>query len=234
MQKFDIPEALAERISQRRGRLHAYEAFDPQTTALVVVDMQNYFMAEGELAYCAAAKDIVPNVNRLAGSLRDAGGLVVWIAMEASEESRTQWANFHETYLPEFRDTRFGSLGADGFGYKLWPDLDTRDADENVIKTRYSAFIEGSSNVEAVLRNRQIETVLVAGVATNVCCDSTARDCMMRGFRTIMVSDANASFSDAEHQGALTTFITFFGDVQPTEKVVWQIESRRRDQVAAE
>ena len=79
-----------------------------------------------------------------------------------------------------------------------------------------------------------IETVLVVGVATNVCCDSTARDCMMRGFRTLMVSDANASFSDAEHQAALTTFITFFGDVQSTDEVVERLTGAGAEQVAAE
>ena len=64
------------------------------------------------------------------------------------------------------------------------------------------------------------DTIAIAGVATNVCCESTGRDCMMRGFRTIMVSDANASFSEAEHQAALLNFITYFGDVQSTEEVV--------------
>ncbi|MDP6174090.1 MAG: isochorismatase family protein, partial [Rhodospirillales bacterium] len=81
-------------------------------------------------------------------------------------------------------------------------------------------FIQGSSDIETVLRDHDIETVLIGGVATNVCCDSTARDCMMRGFRTIMVSDANATFSEEEHVAALTTPITFFGDVQNTDEVV--------------
>ncbi len=234
MQTWTIPEGLAERISARRGRLHAYEEYVPKTTALLVVDMQKYFMAEGELAYCEAAADIVPNVNRLAKTLRDSGGLVVWIQMEASEESRENWKNFHDSYLPEFQKTRFESLGADGFGYKLWPELEPEPADETVVKTRYSAFIKGSSSVEDVLLDHDIETVLVAGVATNVCCDSTARDCMMRGFKTLMVSDANASFSDAEHQAALTTFITFFGDVQSTDEVVERLTGAGAEQAAAE
>lgn len=234
MKEFTVERALNDRIAARRGRLHAYESYDPKTTAFVVVDMQNYFMRDGELGCCPAARDIVPNVNRLAKTLRDAGGLIVWILMEASEESRTNWANFHECYLPEKRDTRFASLGAAGDGYKLWPELDVSDKDEQVVKTRYSAFIEGSSNIEAVLRKHNIESVLVGGVATNVCCESTARDCMMRGFRTIMVSDGNASFGEAEHEAALRNFITFFGDVHTTDQAVDILTKAGGSRAAAE
>ena len=70
-----------------------------------------------------------------------------------------------------------------------------------------------------------MEMVLITGVATNVCCDSTGRDCMMRGFPTIMVSDGNASFTEDEHQAALLNFITYFGDVQSTDEVVARLKA---------
>ncbi len=220
MAEFRIPEDIRQRLIARRGRLHAYDTYEGATTALLVVDMQNFFMKEGELMCAPAAREIVPAVNRLARALREAGGLVAWIAMEASEESKEAWDNFHELFRPEARDRRFASLGPKGEGHRLWPALDVVAGDARVVKRRYSAFVQGSSEVEAVLRERSIETVLVAGVATNVCCESTARDCMMRGFRTIMVSDANASFTLEEHEAALRNFITYFGDVQSTDEVI--------------
>lgn len=223
MKKFEVPEEIQARLVARRGRLHAYDVIDGASTALLVVDMQNFFMKEGELMCAPAARDIVPNVGRLANAVRMAGGLVVWIVMEATEESRESWRNFHELFHPEAAKRRFASLGAHGEGFKLWHELKSHASDRTVVKRRYSAFIQGSSEVESVLRSRHIETVLVAGVATNVCCDSTARDCMMRGFRTIMVSDANASFTEAEHLAALRTFITYFGDVQSTDEVIARI-----------
>jgi ureidoacrylate peracid hydrolase len=223
MQEFTIPRGMAKNITKRRGRIHSYEAYDSARTAFLVVDMQNYFVEEGEQGYCAAARNIVPNINRLARAVRETGGLVVWIVMEASEESRQNWQNFHQTYLPENTEKRFASLGFDGHGFELWHELEAENADQTVIKARYSAFIQDSSNIEAVLRQRDIETVLVGGVATNVCCDSTARDCMMRGFRTLMVSDANASFTEEEHIGALRTFISVFGDVQSTDEVITRL-----------
>lgn len=226
MGNFEVPASVAARLIERQGRLHAYEDYDPATTALLVVDMQNYFMAEGEPGCCPAAREIVPDVNRLAGAVRAAGGTVVWIQMEASEESLEKWANFHEKYLPEQREKRFRSLGATGEGYRLWPELVVGSGDEIVVKTRYSAFLQGSSDIEERLRSRGIETVLVAGVATNVCCESTARDCMMRGFRTIMVSDANAAYSEELHRAALLGFITVFGDVQSTDEVLERLRAR--------
>ena len=229
MKKFEVPEEIQARLVARRGRLHAYDVIDGASTALLVVDMQNFFMKEGELMCAPAARDIVPNVSTLANAVRAAGGLVVWIVMEATEESRESWHNFHALFHPEAAGRRFASLGRHGEGYKLWHDLKPHPSDKTVVKRRYSAFIQGSSDVEEVLRSGNIETVLVAGVATNVCCDSTARDCMMRGFRTIMVSDANASFTEAEHVAALRTFITYFGDVQSTDEVIARVGARSGD-----
>ena len=89
--------------------------------------------------------------------------------------------------------------------------------DLKVQKTRYSAFIQGSSNLEAMLRARGIDTVIITGTVTNVCCESTARDAMMRNFRTIMVTDANAATSDELHNASLSAFYLKFGDIMPTE-----------------
>ena len=65
--------------------------------------------------------------------------------------------------------------------------------------------------------------LLIAGVATNACCESTARDAMMLNFRVLMVSDACAAASDREHQAALENFYLFFGDVQTTNEVIARV-----------
>jgi ureidoacrylate peracid hydrolase len=159
--------------------------------------------------------------------MRQAGGMVVWIKTEARPEICEEWQNFLELYQEKTRTRRFASLSPGGTGFDLWRELDVHSDDEIVIKTRYSAFIQGSSNIEEVLRARQIETVLVARTVTNICCDSTARDAMMRGFRTIMVSDANAAFNEQDHDFALNTFIRAFGDVHTTDDVVENLRSHQ-------
>ena len=220
MKPFEVPEQLEKKLIARRGRLHAYESFEGSATALVVIDMQNFFIRDGEQMAAPAAREIVPNINRLAAAVREAGGLVVWIQAEAADPATDDWGPMLELFHAEARKRRYASLGRHGEGFKLWSELDVKPSDATVVKRRYSAFIQGASDLEEVLRRRGIETVLITGVATNVCCESTGRDCMMRGFRTIMVSDANASFSEAEHEAALLNFITYFGDVQSTEDVV--------------
>ncbi len=220
MKKFEIPAQLRKRLMAQRGRVHPHESFEPSTTALVVVDMQNFFMVEGELMAARAAHDIVPNINRLARAVRDAGGLVIWIQAEAVEEFRNGWDPFSELFHQEARDRRLAALRRDAESFGLWHGLEVKPSDERIVKRRYSAFIQDASGIENVLLRGNIETVLVTGVATNVCCESTGRDCMMRGFRTIMVSDANASFSEAEHHAALLNFISYFGDVQSTDDVI--------------
>ena len=93
MRVVEIPAEQLEAVKRRRGRLHVFADFDPATAALVVVDMQNAFVAPGGLAEVPAARDIVPNINRIAGSIRRAGGAVVWIRGSV-ESSRGSWAHY--------------------------------------------------------------------------------------------------------------------------------------------
>lgn len=223
MHDFELPESVRAQVRRRRARAHAYERLDPASTALIVVDMQNYFMQPGMPACCDTARKIVPNVNRLASAVRDGGGTVVWIVTEALPGSDNDWANLYELGDDHVREARLAQLAPGSDGHALWPEMALMEEDLTVTKTRYSAFIEGSSDLEVRLRKRSVDTVLIAGVATNVCCESTARDAMMRGFRTVMVSDANAANSDEEHAASLITFFLYFGDVQTTDQVIENI-----------
>ena len=68
-----------------------------------------------------------------------------------------------------------------------------RPEDLTVEKNRFSAFIQGSSDLAAVLRGRGLDTILITGTVTNVCCESTARDAMMLNFKTVMITDGKPS-----------------------------------------
>ena len=220
MHKFEMPQDYVNRVVSRQGRPHLFETFDAAKTALVVVDMQNYFMTTPYLGACPIAQEIVPNINRLAAAVRKAGGKVVWIQNLAPMESMESWSANKEMYRPERVKLRWDAMQKDAHGFQLWPTLDVREGDERVVKRRYSAFIPGSSNIENVLRDNGIDTLIVTGVATNVCCESTARDAMMLNYRTLMVSDACATLTDSEHTAALGNFYLFFGDVQTSDEVI--------------
>jgi len=87
----------------------------------------------------------------------------------------------------------------------------------------YSAFIAGSSDIDVQLKSRGIETVLIAGTATNVCCESSARDAMMLDYRVIMLADANATWTDEEHAATLNNFMLFFGDVMTADEAIGRL-----------
>ena len=221
MHSYVLPQWAEDRIVRRQGRPIVHDDVPANRTALVVVDLQNYFMIPGAPAEVPQSRTIVSNVNRLAATLRDAGGVVVWIRTVFSPEARETIAHFHTILLlPEFARRRSEWLAPDAEGAQLWPDLEVKPEDLVVLKTRYSAFSAGASDLAAQLQARNIDAVLVAGTMTNVCCDTTARDAMMLNFRTTMISDACASLTDDEHAAALTHFHLQFGDVVPTDDLM--------------
>jgi ureidoacrylate peracid hydrolase len=223
MHPYVIPASVQERVIRRMGRKLANDTIDGKRTALLVVDMQNYFCAEGFPAEVPLARAIVPNINALAHAVRAAGGIVVWIQTTAAG-ALAYWARFHATMLsPARRRTRLAGLDEASAGFALFPGLDVLPDDIRVNKTKYSAFAPNSSGLDAKLRSSGIDTVLIAGALTNVCCESTARDAMMHDYSVVMVSDANATLTDEEHAAALNTFMMFFGDVMSAGEAIARI-----------
>lgn len=230
MHKTIIPDWVKQRVVERRGKLHIFEDMDPRRTALVVVDLQNGFMMEGVAhSLIKGAIEIVPNVNRLAQALRASGGAVVWIRNTATDESFKSWSIAYERLSnPARAKKRIESLTPGSIGHQVWAGMDVQPEDLIVDKTRFSAFIQGSSNIEALLRARGIDTVLVTGTSTSVCCESTARDACMRNFQTVMVSDGLAAGTDEEHNATLLNFYLTFGDVMTTDEAVGYIAANAK------
>ncbi len=221
MHKVSIPQSVVDEVVKHRGREHIFDDLDPAKTALVVVDMQNGFMMPGVAhALCAEAVNIVPNINRIADAVRKTGGTVVWIKNTSTAETRQSWSVKADMDGPERTAERSAAMAPGSKGHELWAELDVKPDDLVVRKTRFSAFIQGSSNLETLLRGRGVDTVIVAGTVTNVCCESTARDAMMRNFKTIVVTDANAANTDALHNASLTAFYLTFGDIMPTDILI--------------
>ena len=221
MHPAELPAEIVERLRRRRGRLHLFDALDARRSALVVIDMQRSFVAPEAPSAVPAARAIVPNINRLAAGLRAAGGAVAWVQATYTRTGPGYWPLFFDYMVaPELAAQILEGLVEGAPGHALWPELDVRAQDLRVRKNRYSAFFPGACELPALLRERSIDTVLIAGTMTNVCCEASARDAMMDGFKTVMVSDANAARSDAEHVASLATLLQFFGDVRSTDEVM--------------
>jgi ureidoacrylate peracid hydrolase len=221
--RYAAPQSVKERVLRRQGKLFSHETVDASRTALVVVDMQNYFVAEGFPGEVPMARAIVPAINRLATEMRRAGGTVLWIQTTAVG-GLERWGNHHKYMLtPERAKIRLTGLDEASEGFKLYPALEILPTDLRIKKVKYSAFIEGSSDIDAQLKKRGIETLLITGTVTNVCCESTGRDAMMLDYRVIMVSDGNASHTDEEHAASLNNFQIFFGDVMASDEILQRL-----------
>ena len=233
MHTFEIWPHLAEAVVKRRGRKHIFDQFEPPRTALIVVDMQNFFCEEGQQGAVATARDIVPNINRIADSLRGAGGLVVWLQSNLDEAVARDWSTFFNYFnSPQGGVGIVKGLTRGTHGYELWPALDARPGDTYVEKNRFSAFIQGSSNLHEVLQARGIDTLLITGTVTNVCCESTARDAAMLNYKTVMVSDGNAATTDEAHSASLNNLFGGFCDVLTTGQIVSRLDAVASAQAA--
>lgn len=211
---------IVERVIARRGKLHWFNSLDPRATALVVIDMQETFCAPGAPAEVAASRDIVPAINDVARRLRALGGQVIYVLhANAHVGARSDWSLFFDHVVAD--DVRARTIESLSPGrQKVWRGLDQDERDLVVFKNRYSALISGSSNLERLLRSMNIDTLLIAGTKTNVCCESTARDAMMLDFKTVMLSDCCAALSHDEHRATLETFIQQFGDVLTGDEAI--------------
>jgi ureidoacrylate peracid hydrolase len=224
MHPTQLPPQIVDRIVSRRGRLHGFEHVESSKTALVVVDMQNVFCAPGAAVEVPAAREIVPNINRLARATREAGGLVVWVQMTVARHE--DWALVLDNLVtPEVGANTLAGIKPGSEGHALWSGMEPAPGDLYVAKNRFSAFLPSSSNIAELLRGRGIEYVIVTGTLTNVCCESSARDAAMMDFKTFMVSDANAAITDEAHLATLSSFIGSFGDVRSTAEMVSLLES---------
>lgn len=217
---FEMPQYVIDRIMNKRGRLHVFEALQPEKTALVVIDMQNAFVKGKVKAETALA--IMPTINRLAGKVRELGGRVAWVQLQAGDSDGNSIAELYHKYFftPAGADGHRSSLTPGDWGYEICEELDIHDEDIRAWKSRHSAFVPGHGDLHEKLQEAGVENLLIGGTVTNFCCETTGRDAMMLDYRAVMVSDCNAARFPEDHAAGLTTFFQSFGDVYTADEVI--------------
>jgi nicotinamidase-related amidase len=205
----NLPADLIERLARARGSAHAFTTLDSRATALVVIDMTQLFVAT------PGDEQIVTTVNQAATLLRRHGGTVLWIRpapfmhddlMQALMGTAT--AAFHRQAQQQ-----------DDPRNQLVDALDVHPQDLHARKALYSAFFPGASDAAEQLRARHIDTVLIAGLITDVCVEASARDAASCGFRVILLADACRGSSPEAHTQTLRSIHRNFGDVRATAEV---------------
>ncbi len=188
----------------------------PGKTALIVVDVQNDFChPEGACARrgsdVGAAMEMVPQLQQLIAGARAHNVPVIYIQTfhEYATDSEA-WTNRSGGKSGDV--CRTGSWGADFYEVAPLP------GDIIVNKHRYSAFI--NTRLDSVLRTLKTETLIMTGVSTNVCVESTARHGYMLDYNIVFVEDACAAYSAKAHEMTLENIDQFFGSVVKTDQVL--------------
>src|SRR5580765_2617348 len=131
----EIRKEIVERVIARRGKLHLFDKLDPMKTALLVIDMQNAFVAPGAPVEVPAARDIVPAINRLAAELRKRGVPVIWV-MHENRTGGSDWEGFFGAFVSD-RAKAAAALTAGSEFQQLFPALKSEPDDLRVAKNRY-------------------------------------------------------------------------------------------------
>lgn len=160
----------------------------PESTALIVIDMQNDFIAHGAPLETPMGFELLPRLKKLINHARKNGMKVIFTA-HAHRHDGCDMGLFGEIYQP-IRD-RVG-LVDESVGIEIYPDVAPYGDEVVIKKRRYSAFF--GTDLDIILRTEKIETVVVTGVTTENCCHATARDAMFRGYRVAFISDATGTY----------------------------------------
>lgn len=206
----------------------AKERWDPRWACLLVVDVQNDFVSpKGSAAQRGddvnAAQAMVPRLTRLIEEARRVGLTIVYIRTTHSEWTDTPSWIYRKSQEKTLSTCREGSWGAEFYdGISPLPD------ERVVIKHRYSAFI--NTDLNTVLKAKGIESVLVTGVATNVCVETTTRDAYMFDYYVTMVEDCAAAYEPRLHEGTLENIRRHFGLVASSEEIIetWKELTQRK------
>jgi ureidoacrylate peracid hydrolase len=225
-----LPADMIRAATHRRGRLELFDTLDARKTALVVIDMQNAWLASGGPFETPPARALIPRINRLASALRAKQGSVVWIqhtAGQAGEEG--YWPLYFDNFIaPERRAAAIQALTPGSPMHDLHSELIVQQSDSMLPKYRFSAFLRTAHSLEAMLVARGIDTLIVTGTATNVCVESTARDAMMLDFRVFMPHDGTAALDLDAHLAGVRNVMQSFADVRPVESLLRLIEMTPR------
>ena len=211
----------------------------PEKTAMIVVDMQNDFVQEGAPIEIPRARAMVPRLNRLLDVCRAHKIPVIYIhhVIRGGDIDAGRLADHHEA----IRNNQAIIAGTPNV--EIYAGLKPQPGDLVVAKPRYSAFY--GTDLEAILRSKGIDTLIISGTVTNVCCESTTRDAFSRDYKVIFLSDGNAAgdlpdlgfgpVSAEEIQKVVLTVLAMcFAQVSSIDQVMAEIEQGPSDTTAGE
>jgi ureidoacrylate peracid hydrolase len=225
-QASDTPFETAARLSHRPLLVGLEQKVTAGHTALIVIDVQNDFCAPGGMMDkegndLASVQRMAGALPRLIGEARAAGALVVFVRNVYSTGGNHYLS---DVWLEQAARRRKGSYtewpvcGPDSWEGEFYGDVGPLPGEPVITKHRFSAFHH--TDLETVLRARSIRTVVLAGVATDVCVETTGREAFVRDYYVVFLSDGTATYNAAAHDSTLRVMDQFFGEVAAIDDVI--------------
>jgi isochorismate hydrolase len=183
-----LSQSMLETCRAQRERRPAY-MFRPEQAALLVLDMQEYFLQPDSHAFVPSAPAALVQVSRLASAFQQSGRPVIFTRHLNTPEDAGQMAGW-------WRDLLGPASPLAGISSALAPLVSCL-----VEKSQYDAFY--NTPLEGLLRQQGVTQVVISGVMTHLCCETTARAAFVRGFEVFFTIDATASYTEAFHRASL-------------------------------
>jgi len=190
----------------KKVKSHRPFELDLKKAALLVLDMQDYFIKEKSHAFVPSSVNIITSIIEIAKIIRGMGNKIIFtrhLDSENKESSMNRW----------WKD----NIKPDNDLSKISHQLN-KQAIDVIEKNQYSAFY--NTDLETILTINDIEQVIITGVMTHLCCETTARDAFMRGFEVFFVVDATATYTEELHLGTLRAISHGFGTCISSEEII--------------
>ena len=190
---------------------HAMQ-LDREKAALLVIDMQYFFLDPASPSYTCGGPAILPKLQKVIHAFRQANRPVIYT---------------RHVHHPDHLDAGIMAWWWEGMCKEGTPeseihqDIAPRPNEKVIFKHRYSAFY--NTDLETVLRSLKVEELVVAGIMTNMCCESTARDAYFRDYRVFFLADGTGSVTEEMHLASLLNVAFGFAWVTDVDTVTAQL-----------
>ena len=192
----------------------------PESTALLVIDLQEGFVAEGARMWTPQTLRIVPNVKLLINRSRALGIPVIFTEHAHDESGRDRGLMWD---VPLNQPIRDGALRIGANDVPTYHEIRPLDGEKVILKHRYSAFFD--TDLHTYLRGCEVDTVIIAGCMTNYCCGATARDAFFRDYKVIFGSDLNATDNQELHEAELKTLRRGYARVISVDEIMEELST---------
>jgi isochorismate hydrolase len=180
-------QMMAELKSFRES--HRNFKFVPKSSALLVLDMQNFFLDRSSHAHIPSAKVIIPGLKKLISEYNDKMLPIIFTRHIHSHEKKDLMGRWWKDLIKQNEERSL-----------ITREFDTNQA-TTILKNQYDAFY--GTDLENILRRKGITQVVITGVMTHLCCETTARSAFMRGFEVFFTIDGTATYNEEFHRATL-------------------------------